>query len=533
MTLRDSLAPKEKPTPCGNRGFAEKPASRGIQAAEDLRINCGKGVLFDTDALPLAQKEPELQFPVSALGVRLAPVVKRIAHYVQVSEGMAAQCTLSAVSLVAQGQYNVGRGGYGISPLSLFMLTIAESGERKSTVDKVVMKPVRDFEAELMDQFGLEWAKYKSEKAAWDKQVSSVEKHYSNQKGPLSQESAARMAAERYDLERQEPRPPLRPNITMSEPTSEGVFRHLAEGRPSAGIFTAEGGNFYCGHGMSDESRGRMVTMTSDIWDGNPVTRTRGAAGESSVLRGVRVTIHIMIQPVIADDVLGDPFLINQGFLPRHLIYRAPTKAGTRFLSNRPVDEDPSEDPVIQAYWGRLAEMLDRELVTDPASGALELETLEIRGDAWLQWRKLFDGIEAESGPKGRYWEIRAFASKAAENAARIAGVLAAFDGTGITVEHITNAGHLIGFYLESMLTNVEQAQQDQRLVEANDLLEWLRESGGSIDAHQFKKLPSKYRSAKKARHLLYVLAEHGHVRVTKTSIHNGKPSAWEVVHRD
>lgn len=64
---------------------------------------------------------------------------------------------------------------------------------------------------------------------------------------------------------------------------------------------------------------------------------------------------------------------------------------------------------------------------------------------------------------------------------------------------------------------------------EARELADWLRRNGGELHSDNFKRLPSAYRKAKKARALLSILVEHGHAFVTAISP-NGKPRAWKLM---
>ena len=52
---------------------------------------------------------------------------------------------------------------------------------------------------------------------------------------------------------------PRKPIILVSEPTPEGLVKLLAEGQPSAGLFSAEASTFIGGHGMTAESRLRTA----------------------------------------------------------------------------------------------------------------------------------------------------------------------------------------------------------------------------------------------------------------------------------
>jgi hypothetical protein len=57
------------------------------------------------------------------------------------------------ISLACQNRIDVCRLNNLRSPVSLFLLTLAESGERKSTVDKLLMKPLYQLEENLFEKY--------------------------------------------------------------------------------------------------------------------------------------------------------------------------------------------------------------------------------------------------------------------------------------------------------------------------------------------------------------------------------------------
>ena len=78
-------------------------------------------------------------FPVDALGPILAPAAKAIASKVQAPIEIAAQSVLAAAALVAQPFADIQMLFGQTRPLSLFHITIASSGDRKTSVDAEIM----------------------------------------------------------------------------------------------------------------------------------------------------------------------------------------------------------------------------------------------------------------------------------------------------------------------------------------------------------------------------------------------------------
>lgn len=342
------------------------------------------------------------------------------------------------------------------------------------------------------------------------------------------------LAKKPHDLEVQKPQEPPRANITFSEPTAEGIWHHFTQGKPTAGLFSDEGISFFGGHGMTNDAKGRMIFMLSKFWDGDPITRTRGSQGESGTLAGRRLSTHLMVQPIVANQVLSDPLLQGQGFIARFLICNEKSIAGTRFLSGRDLTKGTNNDPLIGRYWKHLSKLIERPLPMDFQTGELELATMMLSGDAFNTWVALHDGIEKEISAGGTYEIIKTFACKAAEHAARIAAILAFVEQVqNPTVQHVERAAKIISYYLHSILVYVQNAGQEENDLLAGDLLTWIINRGGKISSDEFKKItPVSIRHAKKARAILKHLVEAGYLHVTQYG-RKQLEKAWEVINYD
>lgn len=486
---------------------------------------------IDTNPLPLAGRTPSPEYPVGALGELLGSAAEALAHHVQTPLGMAAQSVLAVTSLAVQGHANVKKGNVGISPTTLYCLTIAASGDRKSSLDGQTMKPIYEYQAERRAEYESLLAEYRAYLEAHELRYKSIVASYkgSGKKTKiLNDDDQQALSSDLADLERNRPIPPPRPHILMEEPTAEGIYKHFLDAMATAGLFSDEGGAFFSGHGMEHEAKGRSITMLSQLWDGKPITRTRAGAGESGVLAGRRLAAHLMVQPIIADKVLSDPLMMGQGFLARFLICSDRSLVGTRFLANRPHDESAAHDPAITRFWDAIAELIRQPLPTDDA-GELEPETLHITGPAYDAWVAVHDAIEEQLSAHGELAVIKEFAAKAADNVARIAAILSYVETrSDPTPEHVNRAAELMQYYLQTMIQRTQEAAQSTAEHEAGELADWIRQNGGELHADNFNKLPAAYRKAKKARALMALLVDYGHAFI-EVNGPNGKPRAWKL----
>lgn len=118
--------------------------------------------------------------------------------------------------------------------------------------------------------------------------------------------------------------------------------------------------------------------------------------------------------------------------------------------------------------------------------------------------------------------EIKPTAAKSAENALRIAGVLAVTEGlTSITQEIMERAAILSRWYLTEALRIAYPVKIETQLLQAQQLLDWLiAKEWKSFDARRLQREgPSMVRKSFKQRdRLLAILAEHRWLSTT-----NGK----------
>lgn len=274
---------------------------------------------------PLSPAEP---YPIDALGELLEQAARAIQARTQAPYALTAQAVLATAALAVQGHADVLLPTGQVRPISLFFVALAESGERKSAVDREALQAVRAHEARLRESRRAERQVWESDCHAWRRARSATEKEH---KGDLQ---ALQAALRKLGSS---PRAPLLPILTVEEPNWPALFRAFDEGPGALGLFSAEGGAFIGGHGMNDENRLRTATGLSSLWDGEPIRRERGGDG-IHILPGRRLSLNLMMQPGVGHRLLGDPMLKDQGLLSRILVVAPETTAGTRRWREPPPD---------------------------------------------------------------------------------------------------------------------------------------------------------------------------------------------------
>jgi hypothetical protein len=266
-----------------------------------------------SEPLPLAPPtSPPRPYPVAALGSVLSGAAESIAARCQCSSALAAQAVLAVASLVSQRLADV-RLPYGQTrPLSLFFVTIAASGDRKSTADNEALIPMRMHERNLKQEYEAAHAAWRVSNSAWAAQHRKIENDRSLDRSCREAQLAALGNA---------PFEPIKPLLTAPEPTVEALAKHWPSLPGALGLFSAEGGQMTGGHGFGPDHRLKTAATLSTLWDGSGIRRLRAGDGITD-LAGRRLALHLMVQPDVATAFLSDPILRDQGLLSRLLVAR-------------------------------------------------------------------------------------------------------------------------------------------------------------------------------------------------------------------
>ena len=478
--------------------------TEGLKAAVSLSTVEFVAPVARLQPLPLhPELPPPAPYPVDALGNNLAPVVRAIANKCQVPEAMAAQSVLAVASLAAQSHANVEMPYGQERPVGVYLVTLASSGDRKSTSDNEALRGVYEYEKSLRVKYEAYYPDFCALEAAYNAEKRRIE---------LTRTKTYKREDRLRDLKElgAKPEKPLHPIITVADTTLEGLVKIWPDLHAGLGLFSAEGGQFTGGHGMAEENRLRTSAHLSSFWDGTSVKRIRAGDG-ATLLQGRRLTLHMMLQPQAAAGFLSDPVLRDQGLLSRILVAAPSSLAGTRL--HKPVAAE--DEAAIEAFGATIKRILS--IPTPLAEGKrneLEPRSLKLTDDAKKHFYKVSDHIERQMGKDGGLEGLKDVGAKTPENAVRIAAILTLIDNTAaqfITAETMLQALTLADWYLEEAARLHEARRTDPQLVVAQDLLDWILASGlCQINQRDIMRNgPKKLRTRAALKPVLAILVDH------------------------
>lgn len=473
-----------------------------------INSNAHGGIIYYLHDIPVPREEPPRPlrreipaaepYPAAVVGDVLKGAALSLQKSIQAPLAICAQSVLAGACLAVQGLADIVLDGRTM-PLSCYFLTIGESGERKTAVDTEALREHRAYQGELENAYRRASQVFENEDLAYRKAKEEVLK-----KAKGYEEKNASLAALGDP-----PKAPAIPRLTAGEPTFEGLYKLLRDGRPSIGLFSDEAGTFVGGHAMNEDNRLKMAAGLSSLWDGKPLDRVRGGNGASS-LRGCRVCAHLMAQPNVAAKLITDDLLIGQGLISRFLSCYPESTRGTRYYNG----VNLITDPAMLAYHDRIRQLLRRRLPTaadDPR--ILELPAISPAQNAKALWIEFHNLIEQQMGNESVLACIKGFGNKVPEHALRLAGTLAIFDDPDtrvIDLGHMEAGIELAQFYVTEALRLFHSGICDPKLELAEKLLKWAQQYEFIHLSQVYQFGPNSVRDAAGAKEITGILQNHG-----------------------
>jgi len=422
---------------------------------------------------PLSAKvEPE-PYPVDALPDTIRAAVEEVAGFVKAPLPMVASSALAALSLAIQAHADVRRDEILSGPVSLFLLAIADSGERKTQADKMFAKPIQDYQDAQAEAAKPVLKDHKAAVEAWEAKRSGIKDKIRQ----LAKEgkSTAGMESDLRNMEHDKPKPPRVPKLIREDATPEGLAKKLQKEWPSAGVVSNEAGIVFGAHGMSKESVMRNLALLNKLWDGGRYQSDRGDEERSRDVRGARLTMGLMIQEstlrAFFDQSKG--LARGTGFLARFLVAWPVSTMGTRFYTP-PV----AGSPALSAFNLRITELLNQPVPIDD-DGILTPPMLPLTGEAKAAWVEFHNAIEGELASGGELYDVRDVASKSADNAARLGALFQLFEhgmGGAVGLDCFESASRIAAWHLNESRRFFGELALPAELADAARLDSWLIE---------------------------------------------------------
>lgn len=423
-----------------------------------------------TKPQPLTAKIEPDAYPVVALPDVIRDAAEEVAGFVKAPFPLVAGSAMGALSLAIQAHCDIKRAERLTGPIGLFILSIADSGERKTSCDGFFTSAIRQYEAEQAELAAPLLKDYGAELAAWNAEreglLSSIKE--AGKKNKPTQD----LRDDLIELERRKPEPPRIPRLILGDETPENLAYTLAKNWPSAGVVSSEAGVVFGAHGMGKDSGMRNMALLNVLWDGGSLSIGRRSS-ESFTVQGARLTVALQIQEATLRaffDKSGG-LARGTGFLARFLVAWPESTQG-----NRPFTDPPEAWPKLARFHQRITEILNTRAPVNE-QGGLDPAMLSFTPAAKAAWVAFHDALEAELKSGGELYDVRDVASKTADNAARLAALFHVFthgmDGA-VDIDCFEGASQIAAWHLSEARRFFGELALPVELANAARLDAWL-----------------------------------------------------------
>lgn len=475
-TLKTGL-PEKEIIQCINNAFNNVAENR-VKTAYEFRnayFDEYAPVASENDLLPwekpILEKSLETrQIPEKFLPNRFKNVLTGLASALQVDLGLTLVTALSVVSACVQGHVKVAVSSSWVIPVNLYIIGIAESGERKSGIIKFLSKPILDWDKkqmlatqdkilELQIQNEMKMARYK--KLIGQDVLSNDEKK------------------EAVELKKAISEPQLETShVIVNDATPEALVKYLASNDGCGAIITDEGGLFETLAGLYSKNQANTDLMLK-AWDGTVYSQIRVGRNDCYI-ESPLLTFGILAQPVVIKKMMEKDAFIGNGFKERFIFYQPESKLGSR--NSNPPDMTEEQKNCFSAIMSELFSLRE--------SGRSIVLTLS--EEVHTERQKLNEKVEMLF-KKGVGKKYPAFVSKLQEKIIRIAALYHLIDkginDTTIDIDDFRKACALgnifLGHFHKIMSSN--DASEEQKL--EREVVSWILRQNST----QFKKRDLTY----------------------------------------
>lgn len=347
---------------------------------------------------PLQHKAEINAFPVNSLPAVLKDYMTAVSAYGQVPAEMCALPMFSVLAMCLQGKARV-KNHYSsfTHELTLYTLTVAPSGARKSPALNDFMKAAEHYQNDYNERHELERKQRQTERQYLEHERQSALK--GNKK---NLERAKEIDAELLEL------PELRPlSLTVTDVTPEALAQAMSEHGGKMAVMDSEGGVLGTVAGLYNGGVSN-IDLLLKAYDGDFVEIRRKTSGTVTLTKPL-LTIGLLTQPKKFQEFISNPEFEEKGLLNRFL-FAFPT---VKTYYDDVVPEIP-EAPK-RAYYAlieRLLSMPDSETVITHDSESKAL------------FHDFHHQIQSFKQSGGIFEHIPAYAEKQLANALKIAALL-------------------------------------------------------------------------------------------------------------
>lgn len=438
--------------------------------------------------------------------------------------------TLAAVSEACQSLVEVINPFTNMpEPCALYIVTLADSGTGKSTVNKQLRKPFDKLKAELDEAFLEILSAYERDYAVWETKLQALKSNLRTAvKKQLFFNNAEAELALHTDLK---PNKPVLPTLTYNDASVAALIEGLSE-YPTGTVNSDEASAFF------ESCVKDNPAFFNKAWDGDLYEHKRSHQATRSFKP--TLTLSLMSQgPLFLNLMIKnqDKFL-NSGLLARFLFTNihsnTAARIGYRYRPNASADGETALTS-FHIQIGKLLEKQKQKILL----GKTEKKTLKLSPEAVEFWENKRDFWISLPINDPRWRCVDYMLQKANTNTLRIAGLLHYFSDQEteiIPLSVVQSASLIMDWYLNQVVSWFYQFTDEYKFQrDVCELYQWINQKFISNGGIPFKKNdiikygPNKFRRSDKLEPLLNSIIATGTIAYVKPSPHSAVYITWHM----
>jgi len=360
---------------------------------------------------------PPQKYPLDLFLTGVRDAAYELQRNLQVPDAMVGMLVIGAMTATCQCDIEV-RLPIGLTrPVTLNLLFVGDSGERKSVLERVVYGPLRDADAMAFLLHNSEMDAYNAELDWWKTIKSSIRHEIARscRLGEATDEAKEKLAAHT----KLKPKKPKLRKLLRSDITLRALMDALEGNGESIVIMTDDGEALFKSSTMSN------LGVLNQLFDSPPVLSLDRSDQEHVSVMNPFVSIFILVQEAVLTAYRENRGKLakGSGHWARYLVGFPQTTKGTRWITpNETVWEH------LPKFHERIRELLAKRR-EKLSSGKFEREIIEFSEDAKMRWIQIANHVEGLIRPGEYMSDIDDFASKMMEIVGRLAATMHYFAG--------------------------------------------------------------------------------------------------------
>lgn len=387
---------------------------------------------------------------------------------------MAIYSALAVCAGAVQMLIDVEKPAGGVVGTNLYVLQEGKSGERKTTVDNCFTRSIRTFEKSRKGAHDAAYALHSAKSSVWRAKNRALLKLLEKAEELGDDTTAIEERLVTHSLAA--PVKPPKIKLIFDDTSMQALKNGLDQFR-SAMILSSDSKKLL---------NNLLIANDADFnkfWSCEDVAVDR-VSGPSYTIDDARLSASLMIQTEVLARIMRGKGAeaMESGLFARFIFSHDRSTQGERIID---ITEDRT--PAIDAFNARAAEFLV-QVEAAVLNDGFKRSTLKFSKEAALAWTLYFNEVERNIKAGGRYENAGDHASKLADNVARVASVLHAFEGyagdigMAATLSAITICHEASKDYQEHVLP------KDQKQLDALKLYDWLNSNVRSPRGQRIKR---------------------------------------------